>query len=276
MANQASGDVIAQIADEVLATFDARAQMQSLAARYPDFDLDAAYRVTARVRALREGRGERPVGRKLGFTNRNIWDEYRVYAPIWSYVYDTTVRDVDPAGSDFELASVVEPRIEPEITLGLDRDPQPDMDEAALLGCVGWVAHGFEVVQSLFPGWKFAPADTVAAFGLHGALRLGPRHAVSDANRAEWLACLTSFEVHLSRNGREADKGHARNVLGGPLSALRDAVAVLDRDPLNPQIAAGELVTTGTVTRAFPMSAGEVWRSAFVGAPFEGLTLRLV
>ncbi len=32
-------------------------------------------------------RGERPIGRKIGFTNRNIWAEYGVYAPIWGDVY---------------------------------------------------------------------------------------------------------------------------------------------------------------------------------------------
>ena len=106
------------------------------------------------------------------------------------------MRRVDPAGAAFELASVVEPRIEPEITLALKRAPEPGMDEAALLECLDWVAHGFEVVQSLFPGWKFKAADTVAAFGLHGALMLGPKHAITAANSTEWLARLTSFELN--------------------------------------------------------------------------------
>ena len=72
------------------------------------------------------------------------------------------------------------------------------------------------------------------------------------------------------------DHGHARNVLGGPLSALRNVVDVLARDKVNPQLAAGEFVTTGTVTRAFPIAKGEVWSSAFTGAAFEGWTLRIV
>jgi 2-oxo-3-hexenedioate decarboxylase len=44
------------------------------------------------VRSLREARGEKVLGRKIGFTNRTIWEQYGVYAPIWGYVYDTTVR----------------------------------------------------------------------------------------------------------------------------------------------------------------------------------------
>lgn len=268
--------MIEAIASEVIAALDARCQIAPIVARRPGFELDAAYAVTARVLEMRRARGERPVGRKLGFTNRNIWDEYNVYAPIWSYMYETTVRQVDPAGADFDHLTVVEPRIEPEITLSLKRAPEPGMDEAALVECLDWVAHGFEVVQSLFPGWVFQAPDTVAAFGLHGALMLGPKHAVSAANARAWLARLTSFEVQLSRNGTVIDRGHARNVLGGPLSALRDVVEVLAKDQVNPPLAAGEFITTGTVTRAFPIARGEVWSSAFTGAPFEGLTLRIV
>ncbi len=268
--------LIEAIAGEVIAALDGRRQIAPISDREPGFDLDVAYAVTARVCELRRARSEKPIGRKLGFTNRNIWDEYNVYAPIWSYMYDTTVRWVEPAGADFDLSSVVEPRIEPEITLSLRCAPEPGMDEAALLECLDWVAHGFEVVQSLFPGWKFQAADTVAAFGLHGALMLGPKHAVTSANAREWLARLTSFDVKLSRNGALIDKGHARNVLGGPLSALRNVVEVLSKDKINAPLAAGEFITTGTVTRAFPIARGEVWSTEFSGAPFEGLTLRVV
>lgn len=267
--------IVDEIADEVLAALAARSQMPPITARRPTFDLDLAYRVNARVCEKRRARGELPIGRKLGFTNRNIWDEYKVYAPIWSYVYDTTVRSVEPAGAEFDMASVVEPRIEPEITLGLKRAPEPGMDERALIECLDFVAHGFEVVQSLFPGWKFAPADTVAAFGLHGALLLGPKHEITNENRRAWLERLQTFEVGLFRDGVNVDQGHARNVLGGPLSALKDVVLVLSGDPNNPPISAGEIVTTGTVTRAFAMTRGETWRSEISGAPFEGLKLRL-
>lgn len=63
-----------------------------------------------------------------------------------------------------DLAPFVEARIEPEIAFGLRAASEPGMDERALLDCVAWVAHGFEIVQSLYPGWRFTAADTAAAF----------------------------------------------------------------------------------------------------------------
>jgi 2-oxo-3-hexenedioate decarboxylase len=101
---------------------------------------------------LREARGERVVGRKIGFTNRTIWAEYNVHAPIWGYMYQTTVHQLPSGGAETRLAGLAEPRIEPEIIFGLSAPPAADMDLPALIGCIGWVAHGFEIVQSIFPG----------------------------------------------------------------------------------------------------------------------------
>ena len=80
------------IAAEVLAAIDDARQIAPFSARYPGLTLDDAYRISARLCALRTARGERVIGRKIGFTNRTIWAEYAVYAPIWGFVFDTTMR----------------------------------------------------------------------------------------------------------------------------------------------------------------------------------------
>ena len=246
-------------------------QIATFTSRDPAFDLDRAYRVTPVVRRLREARGERVVGRKIGFTNRNIWAQYGVYAPIWGYVYDSTMRDLASLDGPVPLAAFAEPRIEPEIVFGLASAPRAGMDEAALLSCIGWVAHGFEIVQSIFPGWVFAPADTVAAFGLHGALFVGERHPVAE-KRDEWLRALSDFSVTL-RCGDVVEHGHARDVLDGPLSALKHLVDLLAGDAHNPPLAAGEIVTTGTLTRAMPVRPGERWRTELAGIPLQGIAI---
>jgi 2-oxo-3-hexenedioate decarboxylase len=264
--------LIDAIAAEALALLDSGRSTSSFSARYPVFDLASAYRVAAAMRAMRESRGEKAIGRKIGFTNRTIWPEYNVHAPMWGYVYDRTVHELAPAGADFALTGFSEPRIEPEIVFGIGRAPVPGMDDAALFSCIEWVAHGFEIVQSVFPGWKFSPADTVAASGLHGALLIGPRHKMTAD--ADWARMLATFEIDLFRDGALADHGRAANVLGGPLHALRHLVELLARNQVNPPLAAGEIVTTGTLTRAFPVAAGETWHTKLVGVPLEGARVR--
>ena len=264
---------IQTIAAEALAALDSGRQIAPFSSRLAAFELDDAYRVTAAANHMRVTRGETPVGRKIGFTNRTIWSEYNVHGPIWGYVYDRTVHDLAGIGGAFPLADLAEPRIEPEIVFGLASAPAPGMDEPALLGCIEWVAHGFEIVQSIFPGWKFSAPDTVAASGLHGALLIGPRHPVSAASE-DWLRTLAGFEIDLARDGTVADHGLAANVLDGPLSALRHLVGLLARDPANPPLAAGEIVTTGTLTRALPIAPGEIWTTQLSGIALDGIRVR--
>jgi 2-oxo-3-hexenedioate decarboxylase len=263
------------IAAEAFGVLHTGRQIAPFSGRLSEFDLEDAYRVTSAIRQMRETSGEKPVGRKIGFTNRTIWAEYGVYEPVWGYVYDHTVHHLSEIGETFSLTGLAEPRIEPEIVFQLASPPAPGMDETALLACIDWVGHGFEIVQSIFPGWKFSAPDTVAAFGLHGALLIGPGHSIA-AQAEDWGRTISTFEIELKRDGIFVDHGHARNLLGGPLSALRYLVDILARDQVNPPLAAGEFVTTGTLTRAFPVSAGEAWTTELTGVPLDGIGVRFV
>jgi 2-keto-4-pentenoate hydratase len=237
----------------------------------PGLSVDDAYRVTSLLRQMYEASGATAVGRKIGFTNRTIWAQYGVYAPIWGHVFDRSVHDLATVGS-LPLAPFSEPRIEPEIVFGLAAAPSADMDETALSSCIAWVALGYEIVQSIFPGWKFAASDTIAANGVHGALLIGPRHPYPP-RAAEWQRTLSTFEIDLSCNGRLVDRGHAANVLDGPLSALRHLAGLLAADPVNPPLAAGEIVSTGTLTKAMPVVPGETWTAAPKGIALDAIRL---
>jgi 2-oxo-3-hexenedioate decarboxylase len=258
------------IAAEALAALRGARSIAPMAARF-NLSLEDAYRVLAKLQRQRDASGEPAVGRKIGFTNPKIWPEYGVNAPGWGYVTTASCRDL-AATKELPLAGFVEPKIEPEIMFGLAHPPAPGMDEAALAGCIDWVAHGYEIVQSIYPGWKFVPADTVVANAMHGALLVGKRHAFAP-RQAEWLRELASFEIDLYRNGSLADRGGGAAVLGSPVAALGHLVALLAQDPVNPPLKAGEIVSTGTLTRALPIVPGETWHTELRGIPLEGVSL---
>ena len=128
-------------------------------------------------------------------------------------------------------------------------------------------------MQSVFRDWKFTAADSVAVNAMHGALLIGPRHNIG-SRAAEWLRALPEFEVELYRDGTPTDRGRGSNVLDGPLSVLRRVVELLADDPDNPPLAAGELVATGTLTRALPVKPGETWATKPRGIALDGISLR--
>jgi 2-oxo-3-hexenedioate decarboxylase len=261
---------VRKIADEAFAAFNSGHHVLPFSTRYPAFSLNDAYRAAALAHNMRIAKGYTPLGRKIGFTNRRMWDEYGVHAPIWGYVYDRTMHDL---AAPLSLAAYTEPKIEPEIIFGFAVAPSPGMDDAALLSCIAWLAHGFEIAQSIFPDWKFAVADTVVADGMHGALLIGPRHDVG-SRAGEWLDTLANFYVELYCDGQLMDRGHASNVLSGPLSAVRHLVELLSGDPEHPPLAAGEIVASGTLTRALPVKAGQTWTTKLEGIALEGISLR--
>ncbi|RMF40087.1 MAG: hydratase [Alphaproteobacteria bacterium] len=263
------------IAEEVLACLDAGGSLTPFTSRPEGLTLPAAYRVASQLRGLREARGERHLGRKLGFTNRKLWPQFEVDAPIWGDLFDSTVKE-GTGPWRFRAADAAEPKIEPEIALGLARAPEPGMDAQALMGCIGWVAHGFELVQSCYAGWRFRAPDAVAGGGLHAAYFMGPRRQVTDENRAAWQAALSGFSLTLMRDGAEAGRGQAADVLDGPLNALAHLVRLLETDPDNPPLGAGEFVTTGSVTMAFDVAAGQVWESRPEGIDLPGMTIEIV
>lgn len=263
------------IASEALAALDANRQVEPFSTRVARFANDDPYAVTAALRDMRTARGEMPVGRKIGFTNRTIWTEYDVDRPLWGYVYDTTLHDIGTGGR-IKVSHLPEPRIEPEIVFGLGRDIKPAASLAELAASIEWVAHGFEIVQSIYPGWRFTVADCIADGGLHGGLFVGPKRIVSDSEREGLALALSRLTLSLSRDGEIVDSGIGANVLDGPVQALGHLVTVLADDRLNPPLHKGEVITTGTLTRAFPVMPGERWSTTIDGFDLPGLSVEIV
>jgi 2-keto-4-pentenoate hydratase len=223
---------------------------------------DEAYAVGERLRQLRIVRGERPVGWKIGFTNRSLWPRYGVYQPMWAPVWSSTLTLLDGAETTLSLAGLSQPRIEPEIVFGFRQAPEAGVALQDLQGCIEWVAHGFEIVHTHYEGWRFTAPDTAADFALHGRLIVGPRVAPW-ATMAEDLAAM---RVTLSRDGVVQDQGQGSVVLDGPLQALKVMVQAMAATTPQWHIQAGEVVTTGTITDAWPLLPGQVWQTA-LGEP---------
>ena len=228
-------------------------------------DLPAAYQTALAVRALRLARGEVPRGYKIGFTNRNIWPRYNVFAPIWGSVWDTTLTFSDAGDGSVSLAGLCQPRVEPEVVFGMRATPRADASLDDLFDALDWVAPGFELVQCHLPGWKFVAAETVADSGLHGRLLVGHKLAIDELARDahELQALLSNTRVRLSRNGTSVEEGTGANVLDDPLRALQYFLAELRRCPGAPDLQAGDVVTTGTWTDAWPVQPGEHWSTSY-------------
>jgi 2-keto-4-pentenoate hydratase len=248
---------------------------------HPGLSTAGGYAIALQLHQLRLQSGAVAVGRKIGFTNPQLWPVFGVDAPVWGYMYAHTVLPFESWQERHSLAALVQPKIEPEVVLHFHRAPPAGADAAAVLACVDWVAHGFELVHCPYANWHFTAADAVACGALHGALLLGPQVPVAALGNStqQALAALQTLQLGLHRNQAWLQNGDGSNVMGSPVLAAAHLLSLLAMQDPSVALQAGELVTTGTLTAAYSVQAGEQWHTVvqtqadLTASPVTGLRL---
>lgn len=250
-------------------------------------DLARAEALQTGIAVARIARGERPVGYKIGFTNRSIWPLYGVFHPIWGPIWNTTVRHVgafpsaaDPSGNaptgevDVDCTHFAQPRLEPEIVVGLRETPRRNTPRA-VFDAAEWIAHGFEIVQCPYPDWRFTAAEAIAAQSLHGALILGPRRPIASLGNDPDAAIerLGAVDFELFRDGTLVARGRGADVLDGPLHAI--AHLAHEMSLRGHSIEPGAMISTGTLTDAQPLRIGQCWSSRPGELDLPGVAIRV-
>jgi 2-oxo-3-hexenedioate decarboxylase len=271
------------LAETIADAYVRRTQIPTPSSADASFDLATAYATEASLLARRRARGHRSVGLKVGFANKAVWRVMKLDTLVWAHMYDDTVRFAADGRASLSTASMISPKIEPEIVFKIARasaavansgDVVARMPEDALAD-VEWLAIGFEIIDCVYPEWKFQPADFVAAYGLHAALVVGEPLAVDRAAIPEFVEKLSQFTVRLSRDGDVVAHGSGRNSLRSPALCLAELQAATVRQVGATPPGAGDLVSSGTLTESQPIAAGQQWRVEVDGIDFNPLTLTL-
>lgn len=223
--------------------FAAALQAGELLRPLPGLDLKQAYRIAAHRHALRLATGDRAIGRKIGHTNTATWAAQGIAAPSWGWLYE---RSTEVVGETLRIAGWREPKIELECMLRLARTPR-SADE--LPDCVDAMALGLEIVDRPYPSWQITVADSVAAGGVHTAMRVGTWRPLD-------LALLGVLKAEL-QVGAQRSEGSSALVFGSPLESVARLMRLLAEQGA-PPLQAGEIVTTGALAPALPLRRGEL------------------
>lgn len=265
------------LAREIADAYANRRLMEATpSARQASFDLTDAYAVEARLMQRRRADGHVSIGRKVGYANKAMWRVLKLDTLVWAHMYDDTVRYASGGAASFSVGRMYSAKIEPEIVFKLRTPPADDADVSGVLEAVEWMALGFEVIDCVFADWKFHPADFVAAYGLHAALIVGEPLAVRPENIPAFGAALGSFTVKLLKHGQVAAEGSGRNSLRSPALCLGELASAIRRHPTAEPLAAGELVSSGTLTESQPIAAGETWTAVVGGLELPSLTVHTI
>ncbi|HEY6329286.1 MAG TPA: fumarylacetoacetate hydrolase family protein [Blastocatellia bacterium] len=242
--------------------------------QFESLQIAEAYQIAEMAAQIKSHAGHSPAGRKVGFANKALWRILKLDTLVWGYVWDDTIRYVQAADS-LPLGKVYSPRIEPEVVMKLNgRLDAGATDGPSALVAVEWMALAFEINDCIFPDWKFKPVDFVATLGFHKLLAVGELVYITTDNIGPLAEQLAGFKLKLYKNGELAAEGAGKNSLRSPALCLLELSRVLAAQPGAVGLAPGEIISTGTLTDALPVAAGQQWTADVEGIELPSLSVK--
>lgn len=175
-------------------------------------DIEAGYAVQE-VNTKRWLGGEERVlsGRKIGLTSVSVQRQLGVDQPDYGMLYaDMEVMD----GEEIAPGRVMQPKVEAEIALVLERDldmPQPTV--ADVIRATAYLLPAIEIVGSRIQNWDINIVDTIADNASSGLYVLG-----SSPKKLEQVD-LRLCGMVMERRGEQISVGAGQACLGNPLNA---------------------------------------------------------
>lgn len=220
-----------------------RTAIEPFSAESPGFDLATAYAVQ---RLLREAAGPL-AGWKLAATSRVKQAQVGLREPVRGFLAASAALDL---GEPLRVGDHIQPRAEPEIVFIMGTGlAGPAVSSADVLAATAAVAIGIEIIDSRYRDYKFTMADVVADNTSAGRYAIGPAIPAAGID-------LRLVGVLLEHNGEVVATASGAAALGHPASAVAWLVRSLAAE--DEGLRAGDIVLSGGLTAAVPLTAGDV------------------
>jgi 2-keto-4-pentenoate hydratase len=193
------------------------------------------------------------VGYKLGLTSQPMQELLGVHEPDYGPVLSSMVLD---DGAVVDLSTLIQPKVEAEIALVLERPLHgPGVSAVQAARAIGAAVAALELVDSRIEGWRIKLVDTIADLASSAAAILAGRVVPV----AGWDLRLCGMVI--TRNGETVATGAGAAALGSPVRAVAWLANTLA--PFGVTLEPGHFVMTGALHAAFPVSPGDVVRADF-------------
>lgn len=256
-------NMLAQLARELYTAETSRTPIEALTARYRDITNEEAYQVQLEGMKLRLADGQTIVGRKIGLTSRAMQTALGVFEPDYGYITDRMmVLDGDPLPMD----ALIAPKVEAEIAFVLKSDlAGPGVTIAKVLAATAGIMPALEIIDTRIKDWKIKIQDTIADGASIGRVLVSGRMIPVEGLDMRLMGLV------LEKNGDVVTTAAGAAVLGHPANAVAWLANKLALYGIS--LKAGEIVMSGSLTAACPVTAGDIVRASFdymgsVGARF--------
>lgn len=239
--------LVAEAAAKLLLAYEKGETIEPLAASYPDATVSDAYRIQQeQVRRWVSG-GDIVKGHKVGLASRAMQQQMGVDQPDYGHLLAGMFHlEHQP----IDTGRFLQPRVEPEIAFVLGKKLSgPGVTVADAFRAVDFVVPALEIVASRITDWKISIFDTIADNASSGGVVLGSKPSLLSEVDLRLTGCTLRLGNELVATGAGAA------VLGSPINALVWLANTIG--PLGIDLEPGHVVLPGSMTRAFPVSAGQ-------------------
>jgi 2-oxopent-4-enoate hydratase len=234
------GMIIEELARELVKAENERRPIQPITEKYPGITIDEAYRIQLEVVRIKEDRGEKIVGKKIGLTSKQMQELLGVYEPDYGHIMDVMMCFEDDS---IDTSSLIQPKVEAEIAFVLKRDLEgPGVTAADVLRATKGVMPAIEVIDSRIEDWRIKIQDTVADNASIGRVVLGAK-----------LTPVEGIDLRLiglvfRKNGEIIATSAGAAVLGNPAQSVAWLANKLAEYGV--KLRAGEIILSGSLISA--------------------------
>ena len=251
-----TADEIAHALDEAERT---GIPIQQLSLAHPELSVDDAYEVQRRWVETKLARGRVLRGRKVGLTSRAMQQSLGIDEPDFGALLDDMFFD---DGGTVPRDRFIFPRVEVELAFVLAQPLHgPGISLYDVLDATRYLAQALEILDARVQmrdeptGHTRTIVDTVADNAADAGVVLGSQAVRPHEVDLRWVAAV------LTVNETVEETGVAAGVLNHPARAVAWLANKLDRYGLG--LDAGQVILSGSFTRAIPARVGDTFHADF-------------
>jgi len=243
-----SSDLIQTLADRLRIAGESGNAIHPIRTEIPDGDVQSAYAIQQANTGYWLKAGRRLTGRKIGLTSKSVQKQLGVDSPDFGMLFaDMALGD----GEEVALSRVMQPKVEAEVALVLERDlTQEDCSISELISATAYALPAIEIVGSRISNWDIRLVDTIADNASSGLFVLG-----AEPKKLEGLDLRLAGMV-MERRGEPVSLGAGAACLGNPLNAAVWLARTMAR--IGSPLKAGDVIMTGALGPMFTVAPGDV------------------
>lgn len=230
-----------------------RVQTGLLSQRFPDADMDDAYRIQEAFVGRKMAEGRRVIGWKIGLTSRAMQQALNITIPDSGVLLDDMLF---ANGAEIPAGRFIQPRIEAEIAFVMKAPLSGKVSRDAVLEATDYVTPALEILDTRVirsdpaTGRARTIVDTISDNAANAGIVLGPYRHHPDAFDLRWVGAI------VSRDGTVEETGLGAGVLNDPVMGIVWLAERMGR--YGQRIEAGQVILAGSFIRPVECPKGSV------------------